>query len=62
MLVQPCTSARKPLGAVMPVGPVHTAEDLTALTRWLETEPTTVDELPQRLRWSQTHQRQATWN
>ncbi|MEV0053117.1 hypothetical protein AB0H34_21735 [Saccharopolyspora shandongensis] len=62
MLVQRCTSAHQPLGAVMLVGPVRTAEDLTALTRWLETTPENIDELPQRLRWNQQHRRQATRN
>ncbi|MEV0704278.1 hypothetical protein AB0I53_41065 [Saccharopolyspora sp. NPDC050389] len=62
VLVQRCTIARQPLGAVMLVGPVRTAEDLTALTRWLETTPENIDELPQRLHWNQHHRRQATRN
>ncbi|WP_268952031.1 hypothetical protein [Saccharopolyspora elongata] len=41
---------------------MRTPEDLTALTRWLEATPETIDELPQRLHWNQHHRRQATQN
>ncbi|MEU5845322.1 hypothetical protein [Saccharopolyspora shandongensis] len=50
VLVQRCTSTRRPLGPIILVGPVETAEDIAELTRWLETTPATVDGLPQRLR------------
>ncbi|MCI2419797.1 hypothetical protein MOQ72_20325 [Saccharopolyspora sp. K220] len=62
VLVQRCTGTREPVGAVMPVGPVRTTEDLTALTRWLETTPVSIDELPRRLHWFHHHRRQATRN
>lgn len=49
VLVQPCTSSRTPLGTVILVGPVRTADDLAALARWLQSVPLTVTELPPRL-------------
>lgn len=62
VLVQRCTSStRRPLGPVILVGPVETGEDVAALTRWLETTPLAVDELPQRLRRIQ-HAQQAAQN
>ncbi|MGP4014783.1 hypothetical protein [Saccharopolyspora sp. 5N708] len=50
VLVQPCTSTRRPVGAVIPVGPVRSTEDLAALARWLESTPLSPAELPRRLR------------
>lgn len=50
VLVQRCTSTRRPLGPVIPVGPVETDEDLAALTRWLETTSLSTEDLPSRLR------------
>lgn len=50
VLVQPCTVGRRPLGTVIVVGPVRTADDLTALARWLESVPLAVTGLPPRLR------------
>ncbi|GAA2803801.1 hypothetical protein [Saccharopolyspora taberi] len=50
VLVQRCTDTRRPLGPVILVGPVETAEDVAELTRWLETRPLEVESLPRRLR------------
>ncbi|MDA3630845.1 hypothetical protein OU415_35845 [Saccharopolyspora sp. WRP15-2] len=50
VLVQRCTDTRRPLGPVIVVGPVETADDVALLTRWLETKPLAVASLPQRLR------------
>jgi hypothetical protein len=50
VLVQPCTTARAPLGAAIFVGPVCTADDLAAVARWLETSPTDAAALPPHLR------------
>ncbi|MER6987628.1 hypothetical protein ABT337_04880 [Saccharopolyspora hirsuta] len=50
LLVQRCTRSRSPVGEVMLVGPVRTAEDLAATARWLEPVPGDIDDLPRRLR------------
>jgi len=50
VLVQRCTEARRPLGPAILVGPVATAEDVTVLTRWLESSSLAIDSLPPRLR------------
>jgi hypothetical protein len=51
LVVQPCTTAtRQPVGPAILVGPLRTAEDLTALTRWLERQPSSHHGLPARLR------------
>jgi hypothetical protein len=62
VLVQRCTPARRPLGPVIAVGPLKTAEDLVTVTRWLETTPLTADGLPGRLRWTPNLQHQARRN
>jgi hypothetical protein len=50
LVVQPCTSTtRQPLGPAIPVGPLRTPEDLTALTHWLEQPPPSRHGLPARL-------------
>lgn len=64
VLVQPCTTERRPIGPAIPVGPLRTLEDLTALGRWLERAPHRNHGLPARLRQIQrvTHQHNPTHN
>lgn len=50
LLVQPCDIRRQPLGQVILVGPIQTSADLTDVTLWLESTPTSADGLPDRLR------------
>ena len=49
VLVQPCDTDRRPLGTLLPVGPIRTADDLAAVARWLATAPNTTDGLPAHL-------------
>ena len=49
LLVQPCDTHRRPLGAVIPIGPIKTPKDLLAVTLWLESAPTSAEGLPTRL-------------
>jgi hypothetical protein len=62
VLVQRCTTSRKPLGAAIVVGPVRTADDITALAHWLESTPLTASELPARLRQISTQRPHAMLN
>ena len=50
LLVQPCTTDRRPLGPAILIGPVHTVEDFVSVARWLDTTPMDVDLLPSHLR------------
>jgi hypothetical protein len=62
VLVQPCTKARQPVGPAIPVGPLRTIEDLTALGNWLERSPHNHRGLPARLRQLQDHKQDASQN
>lgn len=56
LLVQPCDTQRRPLGAVLTIGPIQTAEDLRAVTLWLQSSPTSPRGLPARVHQTLSHQ------
>lgn len=50
LLVQPCDIRRQPLGPAILVGPIQTSADISDVTLWLESAPTSAEGLPARLR------------
>jgi hypothetical protein len=49
VLVQPCDTERRPTGAVIPVGPIRSREDLASVATWMSS-PLDRGALPQHLR------------
>jgi hypothetical protein len=49
VVVQPCDAQRRPVGAAVRVGPVRTAEDVTAVRDWLSAARFDAAALPARL-------------
>ncbi|GGM90135.1 hypothetical protein GCM10011609_28800 [Lentzea pudingi] len=62
LIVQPCTAGRSPVGSAVIVGPIRTADDLVAVTGWLETDPLDGSTLPARLRRIQHPRQQSIQN
>jgi hypothetical protein len=49
LLLQRCTTGRRPLGSAILVGPVRTVDDFAAVARWLDETPMDADLLPAHL-------------
>jgi hypothetical protein len=55
--VQPCDTQRRPVGLMIRLGPVRTRDDITRITRWLQSGRFDTDDLPRRL--TMTHRAMA---